>query len=278
MEKLNIVARVLDISKGKIKDMCKSGEIIFEIVNGIYYVDLDEVKEKISKDRRFYKSIISSDMYYISRLSDEFKINGNWLKEMVTDIAGYWNDVGVHHKSLEYFGTWTPIKYGLFPISFFENKSDYENLFGGILDKNSMFIWIKHYNDFSMNSLNVFNYTYQSHSYKKEFKIGILNPSTKQIKVFDIDTKIFNTGSDLEWFEIIKNHSINEKMIDYNTTKTLNLGILSKPIGTAHLIVTNNENVISWGNINNESYQSDTESQPKYKTFWIDERYISSTK
>jgi hypothetical protein len=52
MEKLNVVSKKLGVSKGKIKDMCKSGEINFEIVNGIYYVDVDEVKQKLENNKK----------------------------------------------------------------------------------------------------------------------------------------------------------------------------------------------------------------------------------
>jgi hypothetical protein len=255
MEKLNVVSKVLGVSKGKIKDMCKDGEITFEVVNGVYYVDENEVKQKLKEnhfkkknviDRRFYKSVIPSDMTYISRVSDEFEIDGRDMNMVVNDVVKYWNDVGRNHKVLEYFGSWTPIQYRLLPMDFFENKSDYEDLFGGKLDENSMFIWIKHYDDFSMDSINLFDGGFQSHSYKKEFKIGILNPSTKQIKVFDIDTKIYDVDDEMEWCDVIKNYTIDKKIIDYNTTKVLDIGILSKPIGTSHLIVTNNTNVIEW--------------------------------
>lgn len=255
MEKLNVVSKRLGVSKGRIKDMCKSDEITFEVVNGVYYVDENEVKQKLEEnpfkpkeftDRRFYKSVIPSDMYYISRMSDEFKIDGRWMNQMVNDIVGYWNDVGRNHKVLEYFGGFTPIQYRVLPISLFENKSDYESLFGAELDENSMFIWIKHYDDFSMDSINTFDGSFQSHSYKKEFKIGILNPSTKHIKVFDIDTKIYDVDDEMDWCDVVKNYTIDEKMVDYNTIDVLDIGILSKPIGTSHLISTNNTNVISW--------------------------------
>lgn len=44
MKKLNEVSKRLNISKGKIKDGIKKGEIPFEMENGVYYVDEEEVK------------------------------------------------------------------------------------------------------------------------------------------------------------------------------------------------------------------------------------------
>jgi hypothetical protein len=48
MEKLNVVSKKLGVSKGKIKDMIKDGEISFEVVNGVYYVDIKEIKNKFT--------------------------------------------------------------------------------------------------------------------------------------------------------------------------------------------------------------------------------------
>lgn len=290
MEKLNVVSKKLGVSKGKIKDMCKSDDVTFTIINGIYYVDENEIKEKLKEnsfkrkntiDRRFYKSIIPSDMTYISRVSDNTDIDGRWMNEIVNNIIGYWNDVGRNHKVLEFIESLCPIQYRLLPISLLKNKSDYEDLFGGKLDDNSMFIWIKHYDNFSMKSINLFDGSFQSHSYKKEFKIGILNPSTKRIKVFDIDTIIYNVEDEINWYEVIKNYTIDEKIVDYNTTKILDIGILSKPIGTSYLIVTNNTNVIRWvkkethKSSNNKSYEPNTKSQHTVKGFWRKQPYGS---
>jgi excisionase family DNA binding protein len=44
MKKLNEVSKRLNISKGKIKDGINKGEIPFEMENGVYYVDEEEVK------------------------------------------------------------------------------------------------------------------------------------------------------------------------------------------------------------------------------------------
>lgn len=90
MEKLNIVARVLDISKGKIKDMCKSDEITFEIVNGVYYVDLDEVKNQLEKsvmnDSIDYTMCQDSN-YMNSQFDEKFH---SYLKELYNDLIKWY--------------------------------------------------------------------------------------------------------------------------------------------------------------------------------------------
>lgn len=45
MVTLKVTSKELNIPKGKIKDMIKNGEISFELINGIYYVNVEEVKE-----------------------------------------------------------------------------------------------------------------------------------------------------------------------------------------------------------------------------------------
>jgi len=252
MVTVKVASKELNISKGKIKDMINDKKINYTLKNGIYMVNVEEVKKVLLTKknnftcRKYYNSVIPKDVTYISRVSDEFKIDGKWMNEIITDIINYWNDAGVHHKVLEYYGTITPIEYRLHPINGFLDTSEFEKLFGTELDDNSMFIWIKQYYDFSMDSINSFDGTFQSHSYKKEFIIGILNPSTQTIKVFDIDTKVLDVEDQISWIDIIKNHTIDTKIIDYKTTSILDIGILSKPIGTAHIIATNNTDVISW--------------------------------
>lgn len=252
MATLKVASKELNIPKGKIKDMIKNEEIYFENINGIYYVDIAEVKKVLESKknnftyRKYYNSVIPKDVTYISRPSDEFKIDGKWMNQLITEITYYWNDVGTNHKIFEFCGTITPIEYRLFPINGYLDKLEFEKLFGSELDDNSMFMWVKQYSDFSMDSINTFNNTFQSHSYKKEFKVGILNPSTQTLKVFDIDTKVLDVKEKINWINIIKNHTVNIKVIDYNTTDILDIGILSKPIGTSYIVSTNNTDVISW--------------------------------
>lgn len=63
----------LGISKGKIKDMIKNKEILFELVNGAYYVDVDKVKEILS-NQSSQKSINQDGKFeiYLIHLSKEF--------------------------------------------------------------------------------------------------------------------------------------------------------------------------------------------------------------
>jgi len=85
MEKLNAVSKRLGVSKGKIKDMCKSGEITFKIVNGIYYVDENEVKQKLEENPSNIKSNESlfDDKFHIcmSEVRDMFM----WLYHKTND-------------------------------------------------------------------------------------------------------------------------------------------------------------------------------------------------
>jgi len=251
MVTVKVASKELNISKGKIKDMINDKKINYTLKNGIYMVNVEEVKKVLStkknnfKYRKYYKSVIPKNMGYESRISNEFQIGGKRMYQIITDITNYWNDVGRHHDVLQYFGTFTPIKYRLFPINAYFDKSKFEKIFGSELDDNSMFMYVQQFSDFSMNSMNLFNDSFQSNSFKKEYKIGILNPSTQTIKVFDIDTKAFDAGVK-DFIEIIENFTISSKVIDYNTQKILDIGILSKPIGTAYLIATNNTSVISW--------------------------------
>jgi len=45
---LKIAAKELGVSKGKIKDMIRGNHIGYELINGQYYVDIDEVKSKLN--------------------------------------------------------------------------------------------------------------------------------------------------------------------------------------------------------------------------------------
>lgn len=75
MEKLNVVSKVLGVSKGRIKDMCKSGEITFEVVNGVYFVDENEIKQKLEENPSNIKSNESQfDDKFHSYLDETTKI------------------------------------------------------------------------------------------------------------------------------------------------------------------------------------------------------------
>ena len=76
----------LGVPKGKIKDMIKNKEISFELLNGAYYVDIDEVKEihsnqssqkSIGKDERFETYLVHlSKVFhklYLQTYDDYFK-------------------------------------------------------------------------------------------------------------------------------------------------------------------------------------------------------------
>jgi len=250
MVEVKVAAKELGVAKGKIKDMIKNGCIDYKVIDGKYFVNIDSIQNAINntvvKDRRYYSSVIPKDMYYTCLICDEFNIRSKWLKNTVNDIVKYWNDVGKHHKILGLNGTTLPMSYRLLPIESLKHKDKYEDLFGEKLDENAMLIWIVHYNDFTINSINLVSTGGSgTHTYKKEFKVAILNPTNTQIKIFDIDTKAILNGS-MEFYEIIKKYSNEEKVINYNTSDDLEIGILSKPIGTASLIVRNDSNTIGW--------------------------------
>lgn len=84
MEKLNVVSKRLNISKGKIKDKCKSGEITFELVNGVYYVDEDEVKLSLdsNKNLSFENRVTTKCKISHSEIYDDNSLIV-WIDEMV---------------------------------------------------------------------------------------------------------------------------------------------------------------------------------------------------
>lgn len=124
MEKLNVVSKVLGVSKGKIKDMCKSGEITFEVVNGVYYVDENEVKEKLkTQNNHFFP------------LDDVMKFI---LKETLIDFK--YSNVNQNHQNITlfkkvfkngYISDWDELEYfiGYFSNSLFNGYTYYPNEF-----------------------------------------------------------------------------------------------------------------------------------------------------
>lgn len=54
MEKLNVVSKKLKISKGKIKDMIKENKIPFELKCGVYYVNENDVKQKLVTNQNIH--------------------------------------------------------------------------------------------------------------------------------------------------------------------------------------------------------------------------------
>jgi len=85
MKKLNTVAKALGKPKGKIKDMCKNGEITFEVVKGIYYVDENEVKQKLEEIPSNRLIDLDKEMKYI-------------LKETLIDFK--YSNVNSNHKNV----------------------------------------------------------------------------------------------------------------------------------------------------------------------------------
>ncbi len=57
---VKVASKELNISKGKIKDMIKSKDISFELINGIYYVDIEEVKKVLETKEPLADSTISN--------------------------------------------------------------------------------------------------------------------------------------------------------------------------------------------------------------------------
>ena len=126
MEKLNAVSKRLGVSKGKIKDMCKSGEITFEVVDGIYYVNIEEVKDKINlttQSTQFFP--IDSVMKFI-------------LKETLIDFK--YSNVNQNHKNIKifkkvykngYISDLEELEYfiGYFSNSLFDGYRNYPNEF-----------------------------------------------------------------------------------------------------------------------------------------------------
>ena len=79
MEKLNVVSKKLGVSKGKIKDMIKNGKINFELVNGVYYVDENEVKSELETTNTSNKNSQFDEIFhsYITREIKKGKDNNN---------------------------------------------------------------------------------------------------------------------------------------------------------------------------------------------------------
>ena len=64
---LKFVAKELGLSKGKIKDMIRDKKIEAELVDGHYYVDIDEIKEVLKNP--FSKKSIIDDEKFVSHLN-----------------------------------------------------------------------------------------------------------------------------------------------------------------------------------------------------------------
>lgn len=69
MEKLNRVAKGLGIPKGKIKKLIKKGEIYSEFIDGVCYVDLNEVTSKVNLDKNKITFVFTNSIETIDNLS-----------------------------------------------------------------------------------------------------------------------------------------------------------------------------------------------------------------
>lgn len=98
MEKLNVVSKLLGVSKGKIKDMCKSGEITFEIVNGVYYVDMDEVQNLLNNNstkskRKNRVTIFTVDMRNTQTIIRDLKTLSEYGRKGTKGLGSFANVV-----------------------------------------------------------------------------------------------------------------------------------------------------------------------------------------
>ena len=53
MVTVKVASKELEIPKGKIKDMINNSKISFEMVNGIYYVNIEDIRSKIKSQNQF---------------------------------------------------------------------------------------------------------------------------------------------------------------------------------------------------------------------------------
>ena len=69
MEKLDKVAKGLSIPMGKIKKMIKRREIEFVVINGTYYVDINEIASKQNIDKNKLSYVFTNPIETIDNLS-----------------------------------------------------------------------------------------------------------------------------------------------------------------------------------------------------------------
>lgn len=123
---LKTVASELNVSKGKIKDMIRDKIIGYELVNGNYYVDIEEVREKLnSKSLSSHYFTLDKEMKYI-------------LKETLKDFK--YTNVGQNHKLIKllnkvykfgYISNFDELEYliGYFSKGLFKGYKHYPNEF-----------------------------------------------------------------------------------------------------------------------------------------------------
>jgi len=66
---LKVVAKELGVPKGAVKQMAKDGIISFELINGLYYVYADEVREALEDKKQNNKSSLGKEMEKILNLT-----------------------------------------------------------------------------------------------------------------------------------------------------------------------------------------------------------------
>lgn len=80
MEKINVISKRLGVSKGKIKDMVNNDEISFELVDGVYYVDENEIRCKLETS--------TNSENHNSQFDDKFH---SYLKTLSKKLVRYYS-------------------------------------------------------------------------------------------------------------------------------------------------------------------------------------------
>lgn len=128
MNKLNLVSKKLGVSKGKIKNMVKDGLVTFDLTNGVYYVDENDVKERLrinQEKKQNSKEVIDSVIYdwkndtkgnnktYKEIFKQQHKSNGISYDEL--NILSYMNNsLSLYYEGGEY--QFNPIDFGKYGI------------------------------------------------------------------------------------------------------------------------------------------------------------------
>ena len=74
---VKVASKELNIHKGKIKDMIKNKEIYSENINGVFYVDIEEIRSKIKSQNQFSdKKVIFVRENDLDKLLYSLKENG----------------------------------------------------------------------------------------------------------------------------------------------------------------------------------------------------------